>query len=280
MGIRIKKFIDELFDKDKNTINLPEELIKSLQSTGLSELESLEKSDMLINKIKREIEKKIRYCKTLGTTPRYRFDDTNNDIIVREDLLVDPHRENKVREIIVFKQQINEVLKKISWIEFEKVCKLLLEINEIQECIVTRGSKDGGIDVYGWFKSIGPSKRLFREIRFRVIGQGKHRDYGSEVNNAEVSEFVTDIEKLRKKQGFSLFVLPPKFLDSPLPLIPIFITNGHYCPDSILTATNHGIILWNGEQISEDIATYFDLSLVVIDGKINEEKFRRYLENL
>lgn len=281
MKIQIKNFIDQLFNnRDNKTINIPDEIVKILQNEGLSELEALEESDKLVKRIKRIIDKKIRDCKNQGIIPKYTFDKSNDDILVRIDLSVEPQKEKGIRRTIEWKEQISEIIKRINWQEFEKVCKLILEINNIRDCKVTRGSKDGGIDVYGWLKYNINSRRIFHDVNIRVIGQGKHRSNGSEASNADVSEFVTDIDKLRRKQGFSLFVLPQEFIDSPSSLIPIFITNGYYRGDTMITAKNHGIILWNGEQISEDIAKYFDLSIFITNGKIDEDKLKDYLNNL
>jgi len=281
MKIQIKNFIDQLFNnRDNKTIDIPYETVKILQNEGLTELEALEESDKLVKKIKRDIDKKIRNCKNQGITPKYKFDKSNNDILVRIDLLVKLSEEKGVRRTIEWKEQASEIIKKISWQEFEKICKLVLEINNIRDCKVTRGSKDGGIDVYGWLKCNNKSKRILHDVNIRIIGQGKHRSAGGEASNASVSEFVTDIDKLRRKQGFSLFVLPQEFIDSPSPLIPIFITNGYYHGDTKITAKNNGIILWNGEQISEDIAKYFDLSIFITNGKIDEDKLKGYLNNL
>jgi len=239
-------------------------------------LEALEKSDPLIGRTKLAIDKKIRDCRNQRITPRYLFDDSNDDILIRADLVVDIQEEKNIRRIIEWKEQISELLKSISWQEFEKLCGLILQINDILDCNVTRGSKDGGIDVYGWLKYPN-TKRIFHEINMRVIGQGKHRSNGGEVSNAEVSEFVTDVDKLRKKQDFPLFALPSEFIDSPHPLVPIFITNGYYRRDALKTAENYGIIIWNGEQISEDLARYFNLADFVLKGRIDKEKFRNYL---
>ncbi len=281
MKIQINNFVDQLFNnRDNKTINIPYETVKTLQNEGLSELEALEESDKLVNRIKRTIYKRIRNCRNQGITPRYTFDRSNDDFLVRTDLSVEPQKEKDTRRIIQRKGQISEIIKRISWREFEKVCKLILEINNIRDCKVTRGSKDGGIDVYGWLKHDINSRRIFRDANFRVIGQGKHRSNGGEVSNADVSKFATDIEKLRRKQGHSLFVLSQKFVDCLSPLIPIFITNGYYRSGAKTTARNHGIILWNGEQISEDIAKYFDLSNFTTNGKIDEDKLRDYLDNL
>lgn len=281
MKIQIKNFVDQLFNnRDDKTINIPNETIKILQNEGLTELEALEESDKLVKKIKKNIDKKIRNYKNQGITPKYKFDKSNDDTLVRIDLLVKFSEEKTIRRTIEWKKQISEIIKRISWQEFEKVCKLVLEINDIHDCKVTRGSKDGGFDVYGWLGCNDRSKRILHDVNIRIIGQGKHRSAGGEASNASVSEFVTDIDKLRRKQGFSLFVLPQKFIDSPSPLIPIFITNGYYCGDAKITAKNNGIILWNGEQISEDIAKYFDLSNLIANGKIDEDKLKDYLNNL
>ncbi len=281
MKIQIKNFIDRLFNsRDSIAINIPDEIVKILQNEGLSELEALEESDKLVKRIKRIIDKKIRDCKNQGIISKYTFDKSNDDILVRIDLSVEPRKEKGIRRIIEWREPISEIIKRINWQQFEKVCKLILEINTIRDCKVTRGSKDGGVDVYGWLKYNINSRRIFHDVNIRVVGQGKHRSNGGEASNADVSEFVTDIDKLRKKQGFSLFVLPQEFIDSPSPLIPIFITNGYYRGDTKITAKNHGIILWNGEQISEDIAKYFDLSIFTTNGKIDEDKLKDYLNSL
>lgn len=274
--IQTRDFVNQLFRKDNKRINLPEEVVKLLQDEGLPYLESLEKSDHLIRRIKVATDRKIRDCRNQGITPRYLFDDSNDEILIRTDLVVDTQEEKDIRRIIEWKEQISELLKSISWQEFEKLCGLILQINDILDCNVTRGSKDGGIDVYGWLRCPS-SRRIFHEINMRVIGQGKHRSNGGEVSNAGVSEFVTDVDKLRKKQGFSLFVLPSEFIDSPHPLVPIFITNGYYRRDALKTAENYGVIIWNGEQISEDLAKYFNWTDFVSNGRIDKEKFRNYL---
>lgn len=280
MKIQIKNFVGQLFNKDSKTINIPDEIVRFLQNQGLSELEALEESEILVKKTKRVVDKKIIDCKNQGITPKYTFDKSDDDILVRIDLSVEAHKEKDARRIVVGKDQISGIIKRISWQEFEKLCKLILEINTISDCKVTRGSKDGGVDVYGWLKYNTNSRRIFCDVNIRIIGQGKHRSNGGEASNADVSEFVTDIEKLRRKQGFSLFVLPQEFIDSPSPLIPIFITNGYYREDTRITAKNHGIILWNGEQISEDIAKYFDLSILITNGKIDGDKLKDYLNSL
>jgi len=274
--IQNRDFINKLYRNENKRIDLPEEVVKLLQDEGLPYLEALEKSDHLVRRFKVVIDKKIRDCRNQGITPRYLFDDSNDDILIRTDLVVDIQEEKDIRRIIERKEQVSELLKSISWQEFEKLCGLIFQINDILDCNVTRGSKDGGIDVYGWLR-YPSSRRIFHEINMRVIGQGKHRSKGGEVSNAEVSKFVTDVDKLRKKQGFSLFVLPLEFIDSPHPLVPIFITNGYYRRDALKTAENYGVIIWNGEQISEDLAKYFNLTYFVSNGRIDKEKFRNYL---
>lgn len=281
MKIQIKDFVGQLFNKDSKNIKIPDEIVRFLQNKGLSELEALEESENLLKRIKRAVYKKIRDCKNQAIIPKYVFDKSNDDFLIRIDLSVEPHKEDDARRVILWKDQISEIIKNISWQEFEKVCKLILEINNVSDCKVTRGTKEGGIDVYGWLKHNDiNSKRIFHDVNFRIISQAKHRGNGGEVSNNYVSEFVTDIEKLRRKEGLSLFVLPQKFINSPLPLIPIFITNGYYGIDARITAKNHGIILWNGEQISEDIAKYFDLSVFITDDKIDRDKVRNYLNSI
>lgn len=281
MKIQIKDFVGQLFNKDSKNIKIPDEIVRFLQNRGLSELEALEESENLLKRIKRAVDKKIRDCKNQGIIPKYIFDKSNDDFLVRIDLSVEAHKEEDARKVVLWKEQITEIIKRISWQEFEKLCKLILEINYISNCKVTRGSRDGGVDVYGWLKYNTNLRRIFCDVNIRIIGQGKHRSNGDEASNADVSKFVTDIEKLRKKQGFSLFVLPKEFIDSPSPLIPIFITNGYYRKDARITAKNYGIILWNGEQISEDIAKYFDLSLILSNnGKIDRDKVRNYLNSI
>jgi hypothetical protein len=268
-------------NRDDKTINIPAEIVEVLQKEGLSELEALEQSDSLTKRAKRLIANKLKDNEIQGTTPKYAVDKSNDDILVRIDLSVEANKEKDARKILVWKEQIFETIKKISWQEFEKLCKLVLEANNVSDLKVTRGVKDGGVDVYGWLRFNTDSRRIFRDLNIRVIGQGKHRTSGGEVSNADVSEFVTDIDKLRRKQGTSLLVLPQEFIDSLLPLMPIFITNGYYGEDATITGNEHGVILWNGEQISEDIARHLDLSPFLITGdKIELDRLRAYLNSL
>jgi hypothetical protein len=276
MKIQIKNLAEQLFSRNESRISIPDEIIEILKKDGMSELEALVQSDQFIKKIKTAIDKKIKDCKNQGIVSKYSFDSSNSDILILTHLAVEVNQEKDIKNIIEWKDQINEFLRIISWQDFEKVCKLVLEINGVNDCHVTRDSKEGGIDAFGWLRFPG-SRRIFHEINMRVICQGKHRSKEGPVDNGETSEFVTDIDKLRKKLGFSLFVIPEDFMGSPTPLIPILITNSYFGGDAVSTAKEYGIILWNGEQISEDIVRYFDLSEFISNGKIDIEKFRTYL---
>ncbi|MCD6099165.1 MAG: restriction endonuclease [Candidatus Marinimicrobia bacterium] len=278
MKIEVKSYVDRLFKRNEKQIDLSNEIVDALRREGLSELEAVEKSEEVIKRVKKAINKKLKYYKRLALTPKYVFDDLDDDYLIRTDLVVEKNKED-IRKILEWKDQIFEILKKVTWDEFERVCKLVLQLNGVQPCNVTRGRKDGGVDVYGWL--VCPeSKRIFRGLKFRVICQGKHKKSGAKVGDADIGEFITDIDRLRKKQGFSLFVLPDEFLNSHSPLISVFITNGHYSSESINMAQEYGVILWNGDQISEDIARYLDLSAFIVDGKIDYKKFREYINRV
>ncbi len=277
--INIRDFVDSIFSKKDITIDLLEEIINYLKKEGKSELEALEECDRLNKRVKRAIKKKIEDSLHHGITPTYSFDSVDDDRLIRTDLIVDVNEEREIKKVIETRKLIEEFLKQVTWQDFEKICALILRINGIEKCKVTRGSKDGGVDVYGWLKCDN-DKRISHDIYLRVLGQGKHRSSGGEVSNADISEFVTDIDKLRKKQGFSLFVLPDEFINSPFPLIAVLITNGYYREDAKITAMDYGIVIWDGEQICEDIAKYFDLSPFLSNGVIDKEKFIRYLDSL
>ncbi|MFB3895992.1 MAG: restriction endonuclease [bacterium] len=251
-----------------------------MQKEGLSELQALEQSDLLIHKIKVNIRNYIIECQKRKISPKYIYNEYDDDYLVRIDLLYDGQEAEEKRRVILWKDKIFELIKKLDWEEFEKVCKIVLDINDISDSKVTRRSKEGGVDVYGWLKFNINSKRILSDTSIRIVGQGKHKTNASQVSNADVSEFVTDIDKLRKKQGSSLFVLPDEFVNSPTPIIPVIITNGYFSPETEKTAINYGIITWNGVQISEDIATHFDLSFCIKNNEIDEDLFKQYLNNM
>jgi hypothetical protein len=96
---------------------------------------------------------------------------------------------------------------------------------------------------------------LIKDLRIRIVGQVRHSKKGNEVGHEKVSSFGTEIQKLRKNTYSSYFInLTKEFLESPFPVIGLFITNSFYTDKAINFANDFGIIIWNEEQIAQDIA--------------------------
>jgi len=246
--MKIKKLLENIKDYIKNTnekvIDLEKvcyELFKN--NTNLSELEILEKVEVLLPKIKKKLQEYRSSFVDRGLTPPFDFNEFEP-----YQLIVSEERRNWLSK----KKELSKKLRKIDWKELQKICEKLLRIWGCKKTF-TFFSKDGGIDVFGilYFPKNSSYFRIFRGIR--IIGQVKRK----KVTESDIHIFLSQINCIKKGEGRGYKKLPEWFKDSNFPWHFIFITNGSYTNDAKKLAKKEGIILIEGDELIEEIIKYY-----------------------
>ncbi|PIA79448.1 hypothetical protein BFR04_00955 [Gaetbulibacter sp. 4G1] len=260
MRIReINQFIDHLKVLKKNRFYISEEFIDWYKSIfNKSESESIEVFDSNQKKIKKKIQEYINSCESKYILSEFSSSEFDDDTLTNSKYSAGKDEQNDIENKLLWRNNFYELLKKIDWREFELIGKLILSENHIENIKITKSQKDQGIDFYGYFelKSNATLPRFYNYFKFRIIGQVKYSEKNKGVDHQKVASFGTEINKLRKAKDKSYFVnLEDEFINSNWPILGIFITNSYYPNKAIDFANEYGIIYWDGEQISQDLAT-------------------------
>ncbi|TCP27854.1 restriction endonuclease [Tenacibaculum skagerrakense] len=255
----IKKFVEHLKVINKNRFYLSEEFIKwNSDNFKMSENESAEVYEINANKITRQIKGYIESCESKHIFSEFKFDEFDSDVLINTKFLEGKDQKDNIEYKLEWRNKFYELLKQIDWREFELLGQLILTENHIENIQITKSQKDQGIDFYGYFslKNIKSLPRFYNYFKFRIIGQVKHSEKNKGVDHQKVASFGTEINKLRKTTDKSYFVnLDDDFINSKWPILGIFITNSYYPIKAKDFANEYGIIYWDGEQISQDLAT-------------------------
>lgn len=253
----IKAFYDYLMQLEIVKISITEIFSEWLiKEKDLSELEAFEIIDTELSKVIMLIEKDIKFHESKYTYPKYKFSTYDKDILISThfDFI---NEKDEVSSKIIWWNKLNELIKKIDWRTFEILAKHILNANGLTQIEITQAQNDQGIDFYGYFtfSSTNKSYRLYKDLKFRIVGQVKHSNTNKGVNHQKIASFGTEIKKLRTTNNSNYFQnLSDDFLLSPFPIIGIFIANSYYPKKSIDFANEYGIIFWDGIQISQDLA--------------------------
>lgn len=260
------KFYQRISKSRATKIILEDDLFSFLEEEGL-DTGNIEND---LNRIRGLISREFNKLISQGTTPHYRFADYDNSILLRNDLYTDDQDvKEKVENKLNFQDEIKDIVSEIHWKEFEGLCARILELCG-SSMTVTRSSKDDGIDFYGYFDASSDQNlnRFQRTIRFRILGQAKHTEKGvaGKVSHGKVTSFYTEYLKFVKDNYKDYFLgLDDDFKKSDMPILPVFITNGTYEPKTLKFAEDTPLILWNGEQISEDLSGWKELTQLIKD---------------
>lgn len=265
----INQFVDHLKFINKNRLYISEEFIDWYKNfSNKSEYETIEIFSSNEKRIQKKIQDHINYCESKFIVPEFNYDEFDSDVLLNSKYSVEKKDQIDIEYKLKWRNKFSELLKEIDWREFELLGKLILDKNHIENIKITKSQKDQGIDFYGYFelKSKHQLPRLYNYFKFRVIGQVKHSEKNKGVDHQKVASFGTEINKLRKAKDNSYFEnLDASFINSKWPILGIFITNSYYPIKAVDFANEYGIIYWDGEQISQDLA-----SKKIIDELIDE----------
>ena len=111
----------------------------SVQGFDLHNLALLDRFDGIRAIVGRKIRAKIDECDERGITPRFRFSSADSDeLVFQNDAISESVRIAAIK-----------AMEKLSWRNFERLCCYVLRLSGVDKCSVMRGTKEGGIDIFG-----------------------------------------------------------------------------------------------------------------------------------
>jgi len=218
----------------------------------LSDFELADEIPKLLKKVTINITNWIETIKRKGVSPNYEFNTYPPNLLIRysikygEDIWVSELRKHK--------KDITNTINKVSWHDFEKLCKYILKQKGLSQINLTAKNQEG-IDFCGLFNIGGSSSLGFipPNFKIRVIGQIKH--YSSNISPGLVRAFHTYYESVQRGDTSVIRKLPSWFIEVKSPILGIFMTTSDFTRRAIKYAEQEWIILKTGEQIIEDLIT-------------------------
>jgi hypothetical protein len=277
-------FHDYLRQLDVPQVSISEQFVYWLRKRdSISELQALEFYEENSERVLKIIQSEIDFHKAKYTFSKFQFASYDKDILIQTSFITDQRPKEEVLIKIEWWQKIDQLIRKLNWRDFELLATEILRVNGLTEIRITQSKNDQGIDFYGYynFNSKRHLNRLENDIRFRVVGQVKHSANRNGVSHQKIASFGTELTKLRKLNSNNYFVnLDEAFLLCPYPIIGIFIANSYYPNKAEDFGKEYGMILWEGVQISQDLATSLFISKVRDDaGELSKDKLIEIIKN-
>jgi hypothetical protein len=249
-----KVFAEKMWEgASDRIIELAEEIQKSLEAEGNTELEAIEGAARMMPRVKAVLRQKIQYCEEKKVTPNFRFSGTSDDRLIG---MLISEKDVEVRLRLRHRKELQRLINSLAWEKFENLCFYTLETLGFKTAIGRR-RQDGGLDFFGlWpLQNQLRYKGFLTDMNLRVFGQAKHRRR-SAVNGDEVRSFLSHFEDFRNERGIAYEFIRGKhkwFLDGSGPLTPMVMTNTRFERDAEEWARLKGIVLREGSQIVEDV---------------------------
>lgn len=157
-------------------------------------------------------------------------------------------------------QPLKDVLRGLTFTEFEMLCPIVLTLIGVREAKRTPHSRDQGIDFHGKLQMADfeetdfPFMHFQHDLIFWIIGQAKHYPTGK-VSAPEIRGLAGSVYLARFKEYASttrlVSDLPLRSCD---PVVALFFTTGSFSRDAIRIAKNSGIILKDIDDIANLLA--------------------------
>ena len=237
----IREIANQIWNSQELNIDLEDQCERLLRNhlPNISDLEICEVLEDVERKVKSRLKEEISRCREKRITPRYEFSEVGAVLYSARDIRID---------------EIRSKIKTIDWRNFEHLCKLVLQINGIEEAEVTRGTKEGGIDFYGLLRMHKFTQGiLLSGLEIRIIGQARHRSADTKIGDPEVKLFAKQYSDFKSGMGRGQRAVPEWFKRLKSPVVAVFITNTEFTQDAYNAAKEEGIILKDGDQIAEDL---------------------------
>jgi hypothetical protein len=167
----------------------------SAQGFDLCNLALLDRFQSIRAAVCRKIKARIDECDERGITPRFRFSSVDADeLVFQTDAVSESVRMAAIKAV-----------EKLSWRNFERLCCYVLRLSGVDKCAVMRGTKEGGIDVFGILEAsqfLHPA--IWKGARLRVFCQVKK----GRVDEPVVRLFNNDLHDLYRDKGRAFALLP------------------------------------------------------------------------
>jgi|GEM_PF-6971636 len=245
---------------------LREVIENHLIASGLSELDSFEKSETLTEPVRTEIQKYLLSCKQLSFFPACQLVGSQQEILIgsaypRPD---DTPERKIVRNAICLQDTIRLALCNLQPHIFEQFTAQYLHYLGAWQTRVTPRTNDGGFDVLAKFPLVHvPS--IFNEffcplhLHTKALGQAKCYPPDKPVGVDEVRELAgsflirlyTDIVGGKPIVSIEEFFGAIRLCD---PLLCLFLTTSYFSPQADTLARRCGILPLNGKQIAAHLA--------------------------
>jgi len=238
-----------------------------LQSLGISEMDSFEKSELLTEPVRTEIQKYLVACKQLSYFPVCELVGWQEEIIIgsaypRPD---DTQERKTVRSAICLQDTIHLTLCNLPPHTFEQFCAQYLMFLGAWQTKVTPRTNDGGFDVLAKFPLIHTQlvyHEFFYPLRLhtKALGQAKCYPPNKPVGVDEVRELAgsflirlyTDIIGGKPNSSIEELFGTIRLCD---PLLCLFLTTSYFSPQATALAKQCGILPFNGKQIAAHLAS-------------------------
>jgi len=281
-----RAFVDKLWQRSPGAvIELPEELQKSFEAAGHSELEAIVMVERMLPRVKTLLSGKILYYERKNVTPNFRFSETSPYRLVGAQV---SEKDEQIRLKLPYKKELHSFIDSINWERFENLCVLTLQLCGFKKYAVGKRRQDGGLDFFGLcpIHNLLGYRGFLTAMNLRIFGQAKQHKRSS-VSGDEVRIFYTHYEEFLNGKGAAWEFIRSNhdwFLEAKGPLAPMAITNHRFAKGAEDYADYKKIILREGMQIVEDIMRLAktEIWLEHKEGKYGfaPNKFESYLDEL
>jgi len=281
-----RTFVEKIWERVPNaTVELPEELQKSLEAAGHPELEAIVIAEKLLPRVKNLLHERILYYERKNVTPNFRFSETSPNRLIAIRIF---EKDEQVRLKFPHRKELHTFINTINWEKFENLCILTLQLSGFEKYAVGKRRQDGGLDFFGLYPMQSPSvyKGLLTDMSFRIFGQAKqHRR--SSVSGDEVRVFFSHYDEFLNKRGAAWEFVSSNcdwFLEAKGPFAPMVVTNRRFAKGAEEYADYRRIFLREGIQIVEDVIRLADSKIWLNAGEggyiFAPDKFESYLDKL
>lgn len=161
----------------------------------------------------------------------------------------------EIRMIAPSIPKIHNTLLDLHFNSFEVFSKKILELMEAKDTVRTRGTKDQGVDFWGWLKipdsflHNNEIKTYQKDFKFLVVGQSKKYKKDNKIGVSDVREVVGTVSALHNDQ-LSPWDSKIKIDNYKLmsPTLPLLMTTGYFTRDAKKLAEECGVVLKNGPE--------------------------------
>jgi hypothetical protein len=251
---------DDVWKLDQG-IDLSEYLEVRFSSAGidLRTDEGIDRFERALKGLTNELDRRIAHCDKKGLTPRFRFSVVDRSSLVLQKGALGHSASNSLSTLI----------KGLPWRTFEKLCTRILVLGGLTEAYTFRGTKDGGLDIFGF---LDPSSFLhpaiWRGTRLRVFAQVKK----GRLSEGVAKQLETDVHELEAGRGRAYGQLPKKHRELRGPVLSGLFSAKGATRGASEFARAHGSFVVDGERLVELLSHFATNFYGITQGELIDRK--------